>query len=743
MIVKTSQRSAAAWLAAHLTRTDANESVRIIDGRGVVELDVHAALRQFEAQWRISSSRARDFLLHAAISPAQPLSDLQWAEAWEIYERQLGLSGQPYIEVEHAKPGDTGRPNHRHRAYLRIRPDGRAVHLGHSFRANEVVARFCELRFGHSVTKGAHNRSVVNYLEQNGYVEEADQLRGLTVRQRPRAGRSEAEAQQESRSGSRKAAVAEIVASAWRLADGPLARRAALQEAGYTLAWGDRRNTVLAVDGNGEAWALHRLLAASERGAWTAALVRRDLDGVLDALPSVAELRSGRHEGAAQDGARQPCGKGRGSTGLPDAPPAEREVPAAPAPPLEDQADAYWFCPQSAGAPALPAPDVAGPGGEADIEDADTYWLIGPDDASPTQAPPDPAPVIGRLGADAAMPPDLDLAGTCGDADVEYAETAAAEPAESPAASPPPEAGAAAMTPQPDGPREPGLNVSLPPADARVGAPSTRRAAADRSKPAVETPSGSAAPGSYCAPAPNGRLPPTERIMDRTGGQRRRPGQMPADDRCPSRPSASHSPERWARLPLAPAWQERDGDWPQGLPHPSSAAQQDENRRRAAHADKTAARRIQDLMARKPLNAAPADGPPTPAEQDIAGQLRTYVGALLDWWDACLGRADDRIGDSLRRLEEAWRALVATTRLWLRRKRRSCAVEDVCDFLTPVVARDHAEARRAHDGWLARTYQPAAICVPRPERASDPAQRLRAHVAPRDGELRERTRDGE
>ncbi|CBS87314.1 hypothetical protein [Azospirillum lipoferum] len=63
MIIKTTQRGDAAWLSAHLTRTDANEAVTIIDGRGVVALDVHVALRQFEAQWRIANSyRIQKFL---------------------------------------------------------------------------------------------------------------------------------------------------------------------------------------------------------------------------------------------------------------------------------------------------------------------------------------------------------------------------------------------------------------------------------------------------------------------------------------------------------------------------------------------------------------------------------------------------------------------------------------------------------------------------------------------------------
>ncbi len=151
---------------------------------------------------------------------------------------------------------------------------------------------------------------------------------------------------------------AECAAAAWRLADSPLARRAALAEAGFALARGDRRNAVLAVDAAGEVWALHRLLAVGERGAWTAARVRKELEDVLDDLPTVEELRSRLREDAGEEKVRSPSVETGGRAAHLVTSPAERREPVAPAP----------------------------------VDDADSYWPTEPDDVAPTR--PSPAPIV-------------------------------------------------------------------------------------------------------------------------------------------------------------------------------------------------------------------------------------------------------------------------------------------------------------------------------------------------------------
>ncbi|MDR6770742.1 hypothetical protein [Azospirillum sp. BE72] len=695
MIVKTSQRSGSGWLAAHLTRTDTNEAVRIVGGRSVIALDVRCALRQFDAQWRVSPTRARDFLIHAVLSPHHPLSDGEWAEAWDLYESQHVLIGQPYIEVEHAKPGETGRPSHRHRVYLRIRQDGRAIPLNHSYCVNEVVARLCELRFGHPLTKGAHNRAVVAHLEQNGYSEEADQLRGLTTRRRPRAARSESEAQQESRSGCSKAAAAEIVVAAWRSADGPHARRAALAEAGFDLARGDRRDTVLAVDTDGESWALHRLLGTGERGAWTAARVRRDLEGVIDALPSVEELRSSRHGGTDQQGKGLRSNKADPFVGAPTVPPAELETSAAPAPTLEDQAEAYW---------------------------ASEF-----DDAIPViSAPAPPMPVICRLGANASIPEASSAFGFHGIADAEEGEVDGPlmEPARPVTTSSPLPTAAETAAVRPAAPDVRSGTTSS--ADVPSGidhvkaAPLRRRTAAKAQEETARAGNLSQTPAQRSPiddrrknPAPERDGPPVaiDRSGNRAGTKPPMPINMPAADHM-DRLGLSSRDRRRLSPPTVPDRLEREDCGARQPWDRPSVSQMEEARRRAEHNSKLTIRLINDLTARTPSHTASTAAPlahiPSPAPDDsIVTLLRSYAGVLMDWWRSRRLPGHDTDAHR-RRLDRAWRALLVATRRWLSERGASRGSETVQAFLTREVGRNHSDASQAHEGWLDRVYQPAA-----------------------------------
>ncbi|WP_376960623.1 hypothetical protein ABNQ39_22210 [Azospirillum sp. A26] len=730
MIVKTSQRSGSGWLAAHLTRTDTNEAVRIVGGRGVIALDVRCALRQFDAQWRASPTRARDFLIHAVLSPHHPLSDGEWAEAWDLYESQHVLIGQPYIEVEHAKPGETGRPSHRHRVYLRIRQDGRAIPLNHSYRVNEVVARLCELRFGHPVTKGAHNRAVVAHLEQNGYSEEADQLRGLTMRRRPRAARSESEAQQESRSGCSKAAAAEIVAAAWRSADGPHARRAALAEAGFALARGDRRDTVLAVDTGGESWALHRLLGTGERGAWTAARVRRDLEGVIDALPSVEELRSSRHGGTDQQGKGLRSNKAEPFVGAPAVPPAELETSATPAPTLEDEAEAYWASEFDAEIPVISAPAL-------------------------------PMPVICRLGADASIPEASSAFGFHGTADVEEGEVDGPlmEPARPVTASSPlPTAtGTAAVAPvTPDVRSGTASSADVPPGIDHVrAAPPRRRKVAKAQEEAAraEIPSQTSAQRSPIAdrrknPAPERDGPPV--AVDRSGNRAGTKPPMPIDMPAAGQMDRLRPLSRDRRPPSPPRLPDRLEHKDYGARQSSdlpTVSQMEEACRRAAHNTKLTTRLINELTAQTPNHTTStaetsSDHIPSPAPDDsIVTLLRSYAGALMDWWNS--RRLPGHDTDALRRrLDQAWRALLAAARKWLSERGAGRSSETVQAFLAREIGRNHPDAREAHEGWLDRVYQPAAAAVRVIDRTSEGPISVRHNDGLRFGTGPERQRTG-
>lgn len=694
MIVKTSQRSGASWLAAHLTRTDSNESVRVVGGRGIVAQDVRSALRQFEAQWRLSGSRARDFLVHAALSPALPLSEAEWAEAWDLYEEQHGLSGQSYIQVEHAKPGDTGRPAHHHRVYLRIRPDGRAVHLGHSYRANEVVARLCELRFDHPVTKGAHHETVVSYLEKAGWAEEADRLRPLTKGPRPIASRSEAEAQQESRLGKSKAAIAEAVLAAWRSADGPRARRAALAEAGLALARGDRRDTVLVVSTTGEAWALHRLLSSKERGAWTAERIRRDLEGVIDDLPTLDGHRRGLQAEELPTADRK---RRHRAQGHPDV--------------------IVTVVPPSAEMPIAPIPDNA--------MEAEDYW---PDEPVLETLRPDPEPTICRLGAQAAIATAhemTDFTGRTADGEVEPAVPRTMS-ASSIAEVPPRLNTDKAASLMPELADAPLGNAATPGNDVKPQL-WTRRNAGAFNDHELKVASKGCSQRLSCG---NTRQPNEKGEVRPRTDRRPAPGMavMPSPDRpgtplkrasvSSGRPSATNHEARGREdgaASIGASASVRKGRMAQSRPVWDAEI--------IAKAAQSILERDRDhpVLATSPVPAVPVAS--KDADQDFANRLRNYVDAVLEWWRSRQAKAASDLGDARRRLQDAWRSLVQVTQSLLKRREAPVRTRDVHRLVTIALARDHGEASEAHARWLKELSPTGVSSGPDPDRSQLTASR--------------------
>ncbi|WP_162801070.1 hypothetical protein [Azospirillum brasilense] len=477
---------------------------------------------------------------------------------------------------------------------------------------------------------------------------------------------------------------------------------------------------MLAVDAAGEAWALHRLLAAGERGAWTAARVRKDLEGVVEALPTVEELRGRLREGVGLEKVRSPS---EVTGGLPVhlvTSQAERKKPVAPAP----------------------------------ADDADSYWPTEPDDVTPTR--PSPAPIVCRLGAGASVP-TASRATTPGVGEVarETAEDVLqTEQVQSAVALPPTfPAGATTMAPPSENRHESGHSASRAPATVRVAAPVPRQArplAEDKAprmaaSASADQPSSNAALRNRPAPARDRHAPPAGRSGDHTGFRSRSLARVPAQDHGSARPPASHSAQHQPIRPPASGRSEWGDQRRPSVPPPSSVPTLDEACRREAHDAKTAARRIRDLTARGSRPPAPADEAPSPVELALADRLGSYVGALLHWWKA-RNVDTSRVKDAQERLSRAWQDLVAAARLLLRRNGGSGTTEEACGALTQALMRSHPEARTAHDRWLDRAYQPAAVPAPEADpapRASNLFRRVATSLVPRQSEPPDRTPLGE
>jgi len=263
MIIKGGSRSGPSALAAHLGNAETNEKVTLLETRGTAASDLRGALVEMDAI--AVGTKCQKPLYHAAISPEPPhrLMPEQRTEAIDALEAKLGLNGHARVIVMHEKLGR----EHIHVVWSRIDFEKmRTVSDSHNYRKHEEVARDLERRFGHERVQGAHH-------EREGV-------------ERPARTPSRAELRQEERTGIKGKDVRREVTECFRSSDGADAFIAALEEKGYVLAKGDRRDFVI-IDREGGVHSLARRIEGVK-----AAQLRVFMAGVeQDALVTVENSR--------------------------------------------------------------------------------------------------------------------------------------------------------------------------------------------------------------------------------------------------------------------------------------------------------------------------------------------------------------------------------------------------------------------------------------------------------------------
>lgn len=222
MIIKGKSRAGAASLAKHLGNAETNERITLLETRGTIADDLRGALVEMEAY--ADGTRCEKSLYHAAISPGLQyrLSPEQQRIAFDALETELGLTGHSRVVVLHEKLGR----QHFHIVWSRINLDSmRSVSDSHNFVKHEKTARTLEKQFGHERVQGA-------LYERNGV-------------KRPARTPSRAELRQEERTGIKGRKVREEVTKIFRSSDNAAAFAAALEDRGYILAQGDRRDFII------------------------------------------------------------------------------------------------------------------------------------------------------------------------------------------------------------------------------------------------------------------------------------------------------------------------------------------------------------------------------------------------------------------------------------------------------------------------------------------------------------------
>lgn len=236
MILKGSQRANGSDLAVHLMNSFDNERVDIAEVSGTVARDLLGAFAEFEAV--ALGTRAQNYLYSLSINPPEPLTREQYHEAIGEIEKGLGLTGQPRAVVFHVKDGR----EHGHVVWSRIDLDQmKAIQMSHD--RSRLMDLACRLshRFGFELPEGLRKWEAKQAYEK------------------PCLEASQAENAYQAESGISLEGHRAQIKACFNQADGPEAFRAALEEKGYVLAQGDRRDIVV-VDLWGKPYSLTRML---------------------------------------------------------------------------------------------------------------------------------------------------------------------------------------------------------------------------------------------------------------------------------------------------------------------------------------------------------------------------------------------------------------------------------------------------------------------------------------------------
>jgi hypothetical protein len=274
VIIKGTSCAGARRLFIHLTRVDTNERVEVRELRGVVAEDLRGALLEMEAV--AAGARTTKPFYHASINTlaVERMTDEQRAHAIDRLEAEMGLSGQPRMVVVHDKKDR----EHCHIVWSRIDLDRMAaISDSHNYRKHEEVARALEREFGFERVQGAH-------VERDG-------------KDRPERTPSHREMLQAERTGLSTQQAKELMTATWQTTTNGKEFAAALEEKGWILARGDRRDFV-AIDPNGGVHSVARRIEgakAEDVRQRFADINPRDLKSVAEAK-QVQRDRAQRHK---------------------------------------------------------------------------------------------------------------------------------------------------------------------------------------------------------------------------------------------------------------------------------------------------------------------------------------------------------------------------------------------------------------------------------------------------------------
>ncbi len=229
MILKGNQRGSAKDLALHLMK-DENDHVEIHEIRGFASDNLMGAFNEAHAISR--GTQCKQFLYSLSLNPPQDVDvpTPNFIATIEEAEKRLNLTGQPRAIVFHEKEGR----RHAHAVWSRINiQEMKAIQMSYDHTKLMEYSRELYLEHGWKMPRGLAKQSERD--PRNFTL--ADWQQAKRIKQHPND-------------------IDRAIQDAWAISDTKATFAHALNERGYTLARGDRKGRIVAVDTFGEIYSV-------------------------------------------------------------------------------------------------------------------------------------------------------------------------------------------------------------------------------------------------------------------------------------------------------------------------------------------------------------------------------------------------------------------------------------------------------------------------------------------------------
>lgn len=265
MILKGGARSSGAFFSKHLLKAEDNERVSVVEIRGLLADTVPEAFQ--EMRMVAAGTKADNYFYHLSINPREDeqLTPDQWERATDVAEEHLGLTDQPRMVIEHEKHGRV----HRHIVWSRVDIDSMTViPANNNYLAHDHTRLQLEQEFSHEPTPPTPEPA----LRKSREIADWENFRAAESGIDPKEMKAE-------------------ITQLWQQSDGGRAFQAAIEEKGYLLAKGDRRDFVL-IDPEGDVHSLARRIDGAKAADIRAKMGDLDRDSLMSAKEASAWMKA-------------------------------------------------------------------------------------------------------------------------------------------------------------------------------------------------------------------------------------------------------------------------------------------------------------------------------------------------------------------------------------------------------------------------------------------------------------------